>query len=362
MTTVTPGADRHPIRHISRLRAGLLGAGTLLLALIMGSAFGVGGASAADLQCGGVGNGGGQGIDCHVTVVNNLDLIDPTQNFSTVTVTSCIGASGAVLAGSCIIGPAITTTTLTTEIDQCNGSVNGNGSTVYCTVDVLNQVTGGTSTPVAATVNECNGTGGGGGIVSFACDSFTDPAVAAPSAVTTDPATATVVQCDGSANGGGSVVDCSVDQGSTTNADLVVRVNQCNGSASGGGGVLVCRVGIRNVIRADHTTGYSTAATTTITPPPAPLLAAPVAIAPPVNVVPPITPPAVTPPVVAPPTTGTTGGGSTSSRDRLVNTGSLASTGLASDPQPLALLSVLVVLLGSGIVVAGRRFATRTTR
>jgi LPXTG-motif cell wall-anchored protein len=261
-----------------------------------------------------------------------------------------------VLAGSCITGPAITTNTLTTEIDQCNGSVNGNGSTLYCTVDVLNQVTGTVVAPLAATVNECVGSAAGGGVVGFACDSWVDPAVAPPVAVTTDPATATVVQCDGSANGGGSLVDCSVDQGSTISADIPITVNQCNASANGGGGVVVCRVRVRTVIRANSTVASYTATPTTATPVPTPLVAPPVAVSPGVGVVPPTTP-VITPPTVTPPVTTSSTSRST---NRLANTGSLASTG-SSDPAPLSLTGLLAVLLGVSILIAKRRMGLKPT-
>lgn len=357
--------DRQPLSRVerlaimggSRLKRVAAVAGTLFLAIFMALTFGIGGASAADLQCGGIENIGGQGIECHVTVVNNLDLIDPTQTSSTVTLTTCSDAAGPVLAGACGgVTTNITTTssTLLTQIDQCNGSANGGGGVVYCTVDVYNQITGTVTAPVAATVNECIGSATGVAPVAFGCDTFTDPAAAPPAAVTTDPLTANVVQCDGSANTNGSVVDCSVATDSTVAAILPITVNQCNGSANGDGGVLVCRTRIRTVIRATIADTSYTTNTAVFTP-----LAAstPGALPAPLEVVVPaiVVVPVVTPPVTPPTDTTRT------SRDRLVNTGSLAKTG-TSDPLPVGLLGSLLLLLGAGALGANRSATARAGR
>jgi len=209
----------------------------LMLAITPGVA-----ALALDIaQCNGVGNGGGQGLDCRVEVVNDLDVTDPTATIesSVVTVSTCVGAANAALAGVCTT-VAQTYTEVVTDINQCNYSDNGGGSTVFCTVDVLNYVTGGGTTPTPATVNECNNSLTTGDVLI--CDPLLDKL--------TNPSTATVVQCNDSVNGGGGVLDCSVAEGSTTNADLVVRVNQCNNSANGGGSLIICRTVIRNAVRA----------------------------------------------------------------------------------------------------------------
>ncbi|CAN5303861.1 hypothetical protein BH11ACT4_BH11ACT4_10730 [soil metagenome] len=320
-------------------------AGALFLAIFLALTMGIGGASAADLQCGGVDNIGGQGIDCHVTVVNNLDLNDPTNTFSTVTLTTCTDFAGPVLAGACNgvkTNTTTTSTTLLTAIDQCNGSANGGGGVVYCTVDVYNQITGTSTPPVAATVHECIGSATGAPS-AFGCDSFIDPAVAPPAAVNTNPATATVVQCDGSADIDGSVTDCSVSTDSTVAAILPIKVNQCNGSGNGDGGVVVCRTRIRTVIRPTIADTSYTTNTAVFTPlavsTPGNLAPAPEVIVPTIVVVP-----------VTPPVTG--GGGSTGSGNRLVNTGSLAATG--TDPMPLALTGLLLLLLGTGVALTAR--------
>ena len=356
--------DRQPVSRVKRLAAV---AGTLLVAVTMAVTMGVGGASADDLQCGGIADTPGLGIDCQVSVVNNLNLDDPTQTSSTVTTVWCTAAAGPVLAGFCDDPDNYTTTvidspTLVTDISQCNYSANGSGGVVYCTVDILNQVTGvAAAAPVAATINECNGSAvGGGGTIN--CNGWVDPSIAAPTNVSVTGAD--VVQCNDSAIGGGNVVDCSVATGSTVSADLTIHVNQCNNSENLNGAVVICRTRVRTVTRATTADAYTTN-TATFTPlptSPANGLAAPLQV----GTVPPTSPP-VTPPVTPPATPPTSTGGTTSrtstasstvsSRDRLVNTGSLASTG--TDPSPLGLVGILVILLGITGVVTTKRMGIR---
>lgn len=329
--------------------------GTLLLSVFLMIALNPGsGAFAADVnQCDAEGLSG-SGLDCHVQVVNNIDLNDPTQNFSTVTTTRCLGAANDALNGSCSTTVIPTTSVLTLNVDQCNGSTTST-STLFCTVDILNQVTGGTGIAEIATVNECIGSGGGGGIVAFACDSWVDPAVLPPTAVNAPVATATVVQCNGSANGGGNLLDCSMDIGSTTSTDLPVKVNQCNGSGDGNGSSVICRTRIRTVFRA--TIAVPTYSTTTTTPQAVPVLPSTHAVA---AVVAPA--PVVIPAATAPTTGGSGGGGTgtTSSRDRLARTGSLAQTG-SQDPTPIGIAALALLLAGVGAVLIGRRPASPRT-
>lgn len=228
--------------------AGIVGALALTTAMLLVFAPGMGAFALDITQCDAVGNGGGQGLECHIEVVNNLDLTDPLApvESSTVTVTSCLGAAAAATTGVCTsLGPVGYTEVVTT-IDQCNYAVNGGGSTLVCIVDVLNYVTGG-SAPVDPTVNECNDSVTTGDVKE--CDTYL------PS-LSTDPATATVVQCNDSDNGGGSVLHCSLAEGSTTSPSLTVRVNQCNNSANGGGSSVICRTVIRNAYRPDTTVPY----------------------------------------------------------------------------------------------------------
>lgn len=340
-------------RNASVLKRVAAVAGGLFLAIFMAVSFGVGGASAADLQCGGIADTPGLGIDCHVTVVNNLDLNDPTQTSSTTTITSCTDAFGPVLAGACdasnptFITTTTTNTALVHDISQCNYSANGDGGIVYCTIDVLNQITGTSTAPVAATVNECNGSvQGGGGTIN--CDGWVDPAVAAPPSV--NVTNADVTQCNDSAIGGGNAVDCSVATDSTVSSQLPVTINQCNNSANNDGSIVICRVRIRTVIRssiADTSYSTNTASFTALPTTGGNALAAPLEV--------------VVPAIVVVPAGGT--GGTTSnntgtgSSNRLVNTGSLAATG--SNPAPAGLLAILVILLGITGVVTSKRIGFR---
>lgn len=236
-----------PLRRLAAVTGATALAILMMLAITPGVA-----ALAQDItQCDAVGDGGGQGLECHVEVINVLDLTDPAAPIqsSTVTVTSCLGSADAAVEGVCTSTGPVEYAEVVTDIDQCNYAVNGGGSTLLCTVDVLNYVTGG-ATPTPATVNECNDSLTTGDVL------VCDPYLTGPEH-DTDPATATVVQCNDSDNGGGSVLDCSVAEGSTTNASLVVRVNQCNNSANGGGSVVICRTMIRNAVRVATTVVYT---------------------------------------------------------------------------------------------------------
>lgn len=153
----------------------------------------------------GVDNSGGLGVICEVTILT-------TGFLSTVTVRECHGAAGDPTA-SCTTTVTVLSDALI-EVAQCNGSANGGGATLRCSV----LVSGGSGT---ATVNQCVGSGGG---ITTGCHPF--------------PATvdnATITQCNGSANGGTLVGMTCIAAGSAT-----VTVNQCNGSANGGGALLIC--------------------------------------------------------------------------------------------------------------------------
>jgi hypothetical protein len=188
-------------------------------------------------QCNGTDNVGGQAVECHYTITNNVDG-DATS--STITISECHGAANDPATLVCT--PSTTTSTsLVTSIDQCNGSGNGGGGTVLCTVDVINNITG-TMTPTAATVNQCNVAGTGGGTEpTTMCSPF--PA---------NTTGATVTQCNEAGTGGGGTVrvQCSVDSDSTTTPTLNVTVNQCIGSGNGGGATVTCRTGITNNVTA----------------------------------------------------------------------------------------------------------------
>lgn len=170
-----------------------------------------------------LGNGGAV---CEVTIVNT---ITPTGGSAVVTVRECTGSAGDPEA-TC----TNTTTSLTepvTAVNQCNGSINGGGGTLLCSVNVTNNFFGITSAPTAVTVNQCNGSITTG--TMRACDP--------------DPATtsgATITQCNNSANGGGASLTCTAS--GTQSAGLAVLINQCNDSSNGGGTLTVCSASITN--------------------------------------------------------------------------------------------------------------------
>ena len=188
-------------------------------------------------QCNGTDNVGGQAVECHYTVTNNLN---GSETSSTISISECHGAANDPPTLVCTPSSS-GSSELVTSIDQCNGSGNGGGGTVVCTVDVINNITG-TETATAASVNQCNASGTGGGTEpTTLCNPF--PA---------NTTGATVTQCNEAGNGGGGTtrVQCTVDSNSTTTSVLNVTVNQCNGSGNGGGATVTCRTGITNNITA----------------------------------------------------------------------------------------------------------------
>ena len=209
----------------------------------------VGSASAAGVvsQCNAVYNATAAQVECEVTVVNTIDVSTGIGS-STVTVGECIGAPAATTCG-----PVVVTSynSITTTVDQCNGSGNSGGGVVICAVVLVNEITG-TAATSPATVNQCAGSGTGGGDSPLNCDGY---------ATTTG---ATITQCNGSVNGGGAPtrVNCSVGP-STQTALIPVSVNQCNGSANGGGALMFCSV---QLINRGATTTYSGSPLTTTVP------------------------------------------------------------------------------------------------
>ncbi len=189
-------------------------------------------------QCNGHGpgpQGATTGMTCEVTVVNTIER---GATSSTVTVTRqcslapCAPGNGTFTTSS---------TSLITDIDQCNNSDNDSAHPVTCTVRITNNIsndTAGAQPLTAATVNQCVGSGGGGG-GTVNCDPFP--------ATTTD---ATVTQCNGSANGGGGTVDCAVAASSLVSPVIPIKVRQCNGTGNPGGSVVTCRTTITTNLRA----------------------------------------------------------------------------------------------------------------
>jgi hypothetical protein len=181
----------------------------------------------------GVGNGGGQGIICEVTVDNTFTA---TGGSATVKVHECLGSAGAPLSGVC----STTTRNLTqpvTNINQCNASVMGGGSTLRCHIVLTNNFYGMAPGSTAATVNQCVGSGAGGITGStINCD---------PIQSTTNAA---ITQCNGSANGL-TLVHLNCTASGTMASSRSVVINQCNGSANGGGALVECSTTILDVAR-----------------------------------------------------------------------------------------------------------------
>jgi len=167
----------------------------------------------------------GLGIICHVTVVNTINA---TGGSATVTIHECNGPASA--ATNCTTDKH-TLAAPVTSIAQCNGSINGGGTTFDCTVTVTNNFVGISPGEVAVTVNECVGSGGGGG-TAMTCD---------PLSSTTSAA---ITQCNSSSSGGGGSMTCTAT--GTMARALVLTINQCNGSANGGGDAVVCSSTITN--------------------------------------------------------------------------------------------------------------------
>jgi hypothetical protein len=207
----------------------LLSAGLVALAMMTAASVGTAApASAATIAptttCNNaLGNGGAL---CEVTVVNT---ITPTGGSSVVTVRECTGSAG-VPTTSC----TNTTTPLNqpvTAVTQCNGSINGGGGTLLCSVFVTNNFVGSSPSATAVTVNQCVG-------------SVTTGTVRACSPYPANTTGAAITQCNGSGNGGGTSLTCTAT--GSQSAGLVVKVNQCNGSTNGGGTRTVCSARMLN--------------------------------------------------------------------------------------------------------------------
>jgi hypothetical protein len=174
----------------------------------------------------GVDNTGGLGLICEVTVVNT---ITPSGGNAAVTVRECHGAAGDPEAACTVVTSLLTEPV--TGVRQCNGSINGGGGTLRCSVRIRNNFVGVSVGRADLTTNQCVGSGGG---ITTGCDPFP--------ATTTG---ATITQCNGSANGGTLVgLTCTTAGSQSTN--FRVRVNQCNGSANGGGSLVICSTRIAN--------------------------------------------------------------------------------------------------------------------
>lgn len=213
----------------------LLGAALLASVALVGLQAAPPASAAVTAQCDGVFNVGGEGLNCEITVENVLDLATGVAS-STVTTLFCSGAANVDPLPTCE-GPTVTEyPELTTSANQCNGSANGGGSSMICSVTVINTITGDATTSIAP-INQCNGSLDTGDV--RACD---------PDPATADASVDGITQCNGSVNGGGGSMTCTVSTTSTSNSAFAFLVNQCNDSANGGGALIECTVDVSTVI------------------------------------------------------------------------------------------------------------------
>ncbi len=294
----SPGTAIPARRSGHRIRARVLasaGAALIALVAVVGLTGQMQSASAAvspttTSQCNDTPNGGGDQVECDVTVVNELDVATQTGS-STVTTRVCAGAAGA--APLCNTTVSQRDGIIITAVEQCNGVANGGGSNVICNVDITNNIVG-ESTTTPATVNQCIGSATDGAAGGTACS---------PVSNTTG---ADVTQCNGSGNGGGAAgrVTCTVPTSTETSA-LLVTVNQCNGSGNGGGATVTCATNISNFVTA-VVTPTPTATATPTAPTPTPTAPTPTPTAPtPTPTAPTPTPTVPTPRATAPTPTPT---------------------------------------------------------
>ena len=171
-----------------------------------------------------LGNGGGQGLICDITVVNTLS---GSGGSSVVTVRECVGAAGPPATQATCTTRTTALSQLVTSIEQCNDSINGGGGTLRCSLQVIFEGASGGSS--AVTLNQCVGSGGG---ITTGCNPFP--------ATTTG---ATITQCNGSANGG-TLVGMNCTAAGTVATAPALTINQCNGSANGGGALLTCTANV----------------------------------------------------------------------------------------------------------------------
>jgi hypothetical protein len=190
-------------------------------------------------------NVGGQGVACTVVITNNFAVgtggTITTEAPSSLTMTRCTGAAGPVGAGA---GTCVTTTVTSADpialVQQCNGSANGGGGVLLCSVTVANVFSGSTVTTSPASVYQCVGSAITGPGAPGSCTPVNTPGVTSVTA-------ATVGQCNSSGNGGTSVgFTCTVSTDSTMNVAFGVNVDQCNGSSNGGGALTICSATVTN--------------------------------------------------------------------------------------------------------------------
>jgi len=192
----------------------------------------------------------GQGMECSVTVDNYDDGVD---QYSTVTVLECHGAPFVTLLAPACSTTVLINTDLTTSVTQCNGTLNGGGSSVVCRVTVNNHFSG-VGVPAAVTYNQCVGSGAGG------TSPVGTPLNCSPAGLTLG---ATVTQCNGSVNGGGGPLRVNCDVAGLAGSSQPVLVDQCNGTANGGGSVLFCSATFTDIFNDVGLPGVPLAASST---------------------------------------------------------------------------------------------------
>ena len=191
----------------------------------------------------------GLGIVCEVTVVNTITA---SGGSATVTVHECHGPAGPVPVQTDCTTQTTSLGEPVTAVTQCNGSINGGGTTLRCSVLVTNNFVGVAPGETPVSVNQCVGSAGGGG-TAMVCDPF--PANTIGAAIT---------QCNGTASGGGGSLTCTAS-GMMASANAVT-INQCNGSSNGNGDLVICSANITNNVVSVTPTPTPTATPTTGTP------------------------------------------------------------------------------------------------
>jgi hypothetical protein len=327
--TATATAERRPQAHTTRRILVLMTTLLIAIAFVWANLGASNSASAAISipvveQCNGQFSGGGQGANCSVVVNNSLNLVTDTQS-SEVTVTACSGPAG-VPTTVCSTETS-TFPSLVTGVNQCNGSADGGGSVLICSVTVVNTITGAV-TPTPASIRQCN--------------DATSAIVCTPIGNTTD---ATIEQCNNStaADGAGSILTCSVATASTQTTAVPVSIDQCNFSGNGNGSFVTCTASIENRIL-PVVVVPTPSATPSATPAPT---ASPTAT--PVPSATPSTPPTspATPSDSPTPVPTTPGGGDGGGYDE----DTLAATGLDS-AAPVALGALILLFAGSLVLLA----------
>ncbi len=205
-------------------------------------------------------DGGGQGARCQVTVENFLDLATGAES-SRVTSLACnAGYDVAVCTGTPIVQNF--DDSLIDVVNQCNYVANGGGSSLRCSVVMINTIIGEGSAGFP-TVNQCNNSFDGVPAIELPAGSSCNP----PQATTGAP----IVQCNDSMNGETLVsMNCTVVDTSRVSSALPVTINQCNNSVNGGGSLLECSTNVSTIFVPAADNGGDTGGDTGGSTPPSP--------------------------------------------------------------------------------------------